>query len=196
MLPNQRVITRRDQRGHVEGMTNMPPSTADRAATPRIFPLSRFSGATPTKKRNLLPCASPQFRQAAQQGVRGVGTNPGNALQDAVLVTPSRAFLDPPFDVLVHGLDLSIEELQNGVDALADRRRRGVGQTVALGRAHLHQLTMTSQFFLQLPRHFRRATGGPAVGSPRQSVPIPGHPGGRSSPIAPWPWRNREPGGG
>ena len=110
MLPNQRVITRGNQRGHVEGLTYMPSSAGDGAHSSHFSTIS-VEGSDADQKRDLLPHALPKFRQPAQQGVRA---DPRNALQNAILLAPSRAFLDPLFDVLVQGLDLLTEEFQNG----------------------------------------------------------------------------------
>src|SRR3990170_2443893 len=111
-------MTRGDQSGHVEGLTNMPSSTGNCAYSSH-FPAISVEGSNADQERDLLPGALPKFRQAAQQGVRGVWADPRNALQNAVLVAPSWAFLNPLFNVLVQCLDLLIEKSQNGVDALA-----------------------------------------------------------------------------
>ena len=116
----------------------MPPSPQIVASFPHLPGYLVQRSHAHRKNCNLLPCASPQFRQAAQQGVGSCGDQlPGNALQDAVLSSPGGAFLDPLFDVLVQGLDLAIEELQTDVEALADRPDVNWANTDPLG-LHLH----------------------------------------------------------
>lgn len=127
---------------------------------PRIVPLSRLSGATPTSAATAWRLIGPSSGRhqtghcRAEQRAGGLGSDAGDAGEQRFLpkagdcrFKPARRLLDQPVEFVVDRVDLFFQHLPDGLDAGLSFGRDGLGpmeigdcRAVALGRVPFEEL--------------------------------------------------------
>ena len=112
--PNYRVAAS----GHVEGCSHGGSSTPHRALAPQ-GPAVPVKWGHPGQSRDLFASQGAQFRQVGQEGQRQDRTNPRDASEQVLLLSPEGAILDGVPKLLVQLSQLPFQPKDVGLEPLA-----------------------------------------------------------------------------
>src|SRR4051794_38108264 len=150
----------------------LPPQIA---RLPRILPLSRLNGATPTRAAAWRRVSEPSKGLLGQQGARAHRPDARHRARQLLLGPPGRALPDRPVEVALDPGQRLLEPAQVGVDPLV---QGGIGRVapVALGDQHLEQLTAARHQGAEvaggLEHDQRRREGGQALDQGRHALVV------------------------
>ena len=142
------VVSGGHEGGHVQRRADRGAAAVGGAFAPHGAGVSVDRG-DPDQCGDLTTRALAQFRQLSHERSCGLIADAGHALEQVDLLLPSGGVFDRLIEVVVEVFELSIEEVQHGLDAGVDRRGEGLLKTVGFGGTHRHELSSSSDFFLQ-----------------------------------------------
>ena len=169
----------------IESMARTPPLPPQMWRPPVRCPLSRLSGATPTRAAIWRRSSVPQFRQLPDQ--RGGDDRPdaGNRAQDRGLGLGDRIAGDRLAQDLINLLDLLGQPVQMLLQP-GPHAGWGRGAAVALTGLDLPPIAGGGPATRPLPGSWHQAGVAPPAASAPRTTPASAHPGHRSWPACRW----------
>lgn len=159
-----------DQSGHVDHVANGGSSTAD-VACALVLATVVVERSDSDQRRDLLAVEFSQFRQLGQERGGRDASQAGRALQQFRLGPPVVVRVDQLGNGVIEFLDLAIEHVEDGLQALPRGLGGGLVEPIGFHRAQIQDLPATlDQFgeFLLLFGHFAEQTRLHMLGEPRE----------------------------